>query len=436
MRKLVKLPLLAAFVALAMLAFMGTAFAGPGGSGDAGSRANNCEGGSAVCAQPVLGSGSDTTYQMMLSLTDLYNGSNGCLVITSPQPKDFSCVGDPITTNDENYYHDYVTEAYPIGSGGGVGQLCSHGLANVTNIDFARSSRVPISSDCTGLHFVGYARDGVSWECFPGVSNNGCQGGGTATKPAVKTLSTSQLKKIFVACTVTNWNQVGGSNTPITVYVPQANSGTGVTWASFVGVNLAPGSVLSNCLSSGSNLPPGTAGSHVSFENTNQYIINNGDQKTAIFPFSIGVYNHTYGTTGLYGKPASSDGSLLGKINGVAPTPADVSNQSFPALRILFNVYCAGDPTNNNKCGTQPAAPGQVTDFVGENGWICNGENFHEDLNGDPDIDPWFGKPYRTATATGDVPNKNGMIPAAISNNGFVPMEKQSDGTYCQTLSS
>jgi len=436
MRKLVKLPLLAAFVAIGMLAFTSTAFAGTGGNGDAGKRAKNCESGAAVCSLKVFGSGSDTTYQMMLSLGDLYNGSNGCLVIANPQPKDFSCVGAPITTNDENYYHDVVSQAYPIGSGGGIGQLCSHGLANVASIDFARSSRVPISTDCTGLHFVGYARDGVSWECFPGTAGAGCRGTGTAIKPKVKTLTTSQLKNIFVGCTATNWNQVGGSNSPITVYVPQANSGTGVTWASFVGVNLAAGTVLSNCLSSGSNLPPGTAGSHVSFENTNQYIISNGDQKTAIFPFSIGVYTHSYGGNGLYGKPASSDGSLLGQINGVAPTPADVSNQTFPALRILFNVYCAGDPTNGNKCGTQPKAPAQVTDFVGENGWICNGEQNHEDLSGNNDIDPWFGKPYRTTTATGKVPTTAGLIPAAITSNGFVPMEKRSDGTYCQSFTT
>jgi len=407
MRKLAKLPILTGVVSIAVLVTMSPAFAAQ------------------TTAQQILGSGSDTTYNMMVALSDVYNNSAGCEVVTSPQPKDFSCTGTPLLSKNENYFHDVVANAYPIGSGGGVGQLCSKGTAGTASIDFARSSRVPISTDCTGLHFVAYARDGVSWECFPTAALAGC--GGTV----VKNLTTSQLKAIFVTCTTTSWSQVGGrAKTPITVYVPQANSGTGVTWAAFLGVNLAAGSVLSNCLSPGSNGSPGAPGSHVSFENTNEYIIANGDQKTAIFPFSIGVYTHTYGSA----NGTKVDNSQLMSINGVAPSTANVTSQKFPALRDLFNVYCFGDPSLSNKCGTAAKSPSWVTNFVGEQGWICKNESQHTDLGGKPDTDPITGVAYRTGTAVGKAPK--GEIANIIRAQGFVPIEKQHDGTYCQSFSS
>jgi ABC-type phosphate transport system substrate-binding protein len=440
MRKATKLPLVAVLMAFCLLALMGTAYAGTGGNGDAGTRPNNCESQSAVCPSFVYASGSDTTYIMTTQLADLYNQSNGCLVIASPQPKDLSCVGAPITTNDENYYHDVVTNAYPIGSGGGIGELCSHGLANVFNADFARSSRVPISSDCTGLHFVAYARDGISWECFAGDPGAGCAGSSTVPdKPKVHSLTIAQLKNIYVNCSITQWSQVKGTkNVAIAMYVPQPNSGTGVTWAAALGVTLAPGTALTQCIPAGHAGSPGAPGSWVSFENTNTYIHNNGNEINAIFPFSIGVYNTTYGSKAIYGKGLASDDSQLEQINGVIPSIANVSNQSFPVTRELFNVYCFGDPSKGNLCGTDPASPAWVTDFMGENGWICEGENDHEDLNGNPDINPWGNPalPYRNNTATGAVPNNNSLIPLTISNNGFVPLEKQADGTYCQSFST
>ena len=445
MRKIVKLPLIAVFMAFCLLALMGTAYAGTNGNGDAGTRANNCEpNGSqvdqAVCPSLIYASGSDTTYTMMTQLATLYDQSNGCLVIASPQPKDLSCVGAPITTDDENYYHDVVSNAYPIGSGGGIGDLCSHGLSNVFNADFARSSRVSISSDCTGLHFVAYARDGIAWECFPGDAGAGCLGKtGTALKPKVHSLTIAQLKNIYVNCTVTQWSQIKGTKgVGIDMYVPQANSGTGVTWAAALGVSLTAGQALTQCIPSGHAGSPGAPGSWVSFENTNAYIHNNGDEINAIFPFSIGVYNTTYGPNAIYNKGDASDESQLEQINGVVPSIANVANQTFPITRLLFNVYCFGDPSKSNLCGTDPAAPAWVTDFVGENGWICEGEGDHLDLNGNPDINPWGNPalPYRDTTATGHVPDNNSLIPQAISSSGFVPVEKQSDGTYCQSFST
>src|SRR5262245_5510930 len=188
-------------------------------------------------SQPIIGSGSDTTMYMMDALGDLYSQAPGCNQIGSPQPLDGSCPsGNP--ADAENFFHDTVAQLFFIGSGGGINQLCKTGLANVARIDFARSSRVPIGaaiggSDCSGLDFVGFARDGISWECFPGAANAGCKP--IFAKKGKKSLTITQLKNIFVNCTVTNWNQVGGINKAMHVYVPQANSGSGVTWAAALG---------------------------------------------------------------------------------------------------------------------------------------------------------------------------------------------------------
>ena len=151
-------------------------------------------------------------------------------------------------------------------------------------------------------------------------------------------------------CTVTNWNQVGGTNKAIDVYVPQANSGTGVTWAAALGVTLAAGQALTNCVDNPAN--PGQPGSNVSPENTNSLIHINGDEDNAIFPYSVGVYHRTYGA-GFTG----SDGSSLGLINGKSATFGAIQKGTFPVSRFLFNVYCSGDPPTATSAAPTPRRP-------------------------------------------------------------------------------
>src|SRR5262245_53991419 len=203
-------------------------------------------GGGGPIAASVLGSGSDTTQFMMNAIDSLYLFSPGCAQL-APQGQtqwlDFSCLfpDPPNTIQTENYKHDQVHEAYFLGSSNGIKQLCNQGQAGVADIDFARSSRGPGQTDCTGLKFVAYARDGISWEAFnlkgSGVKNMNnqsgtCAGSGGATQFC---LTQSQLNGIFVACTLTNWNQVGGNSLKIAIYTPQAGSGTRSTWDGFVG---------------------------------------------------------------------------------------------------------------------------------------------------------------------------------------------------------
>ena len=66
-----------------------------------------------------------------------------------------------------------------------------------------------------------------------------------------------------------------------------------MTWAAALGVQLAAGQALTNCVHNPNN--PGQPGSNVSAENTNSLIHTNGDEDNAIFPYSVGVYHRTYG---------------------------------------------------------------------------------------------------------------------------------------------
>jgi ABC-type phosphate transport system substrate-binding protein len=414
-RKLIRLPILLGIVSAAVLAVSGSAQAVQ------------------TTSQQITQSGSDTTYYLMTAMGDLYNQAPGCNPLKSPQPLDGSCpnAATENTSDFENIFHDFVTQRFYIGSGGGISQLCKTGLSGVAYTDLARSSRVPLGassggSDCSGLHFVGFARDGISWECFPNTTlypGNGC----ATLKAGTNSLTTMQLKNIFVNCTVTNWSQVGGSSVPMDVYVPQANSGTSVTWAAALGVTLASGQALTNCVANPTN--PGQPGSNVSPENTNSLIHINGDEKNAIFPYSVGVYHRTYGK--LY---TGSDGSSIGNINGKVPSANAIQGGTFPVSRFLFNVYCKGDPANSNLCGTAPAAPAYVTNFAGENGFLCSNESVHKDHLGNPILDPLTAKAYRLAPNSSGQPQ--GEIPALITAQGFVPLKKQSDGTYCVTFTT
>src|ERR1700722_9552961 len=245
-------------------------------------------GGGGPTAQSVLGSGSNTTQQMMANIDSLYLFSPGCAQIPTPSGPtawlDFSCqAADPAgTILSENYEHDQVHEAYYLGSSNGINQLCEQGQAGVASIQFARSSRAPGSSDCTGLHFVAYARDGIPIEGFSGggagINNTSspCGGGFCITQ--------AQAKAIWHTCTITNFNQIGGPNLAIDPYTPQTGSGTRSTFDNFLGGT----NFSETCIDA-----RGTSyeDSHVIPENSNTQILANGDQNNALFPFSYGAWS-------------------------------------------------------------------------------------------------------------------------------------------------
>ncbi len=327
-----------------------------------------------IRANPVLGSGSGTTYNMMVALDSLYNNTPGCQVIAAvgqTQPLDFSCIlPDPTgTIKTENYEHDQVTEAFALGSSNGITQLCDQGLVGVAKINFARSSRALKTTDCTGLHFVAYAKDAIPWEAFPNLPgspvatmNNPdplCAGKGLC-------LTQAQIVGIFVTCTITDWSQVGGTAAPIEVFTAQAGSGTRATFEGFIG------GVSDACI------PAADLTSHTIFENENTSLFANAhNAANAIFYFSFGDWEKN-----ILPNP---DGSALGAIDGIVPSISTIQDSSFPYSRFLYNVYCFS-------CATGKQATVPTKNYVGEKGWICK-------LDANHAIDPLTGLNYRTEIA-------------------------------------
>ena len=254
----------------------------------------------------------------------------------------------------DNYRHDQVHGAFFLGSSVGISQLCSQGSPTTAAIDYARSSRAAAGGDCSGLHFVAYARDAISWEAF-NIAGSGVNTQNNLSAPCAGgiCLTQAQLKAIYVGCTITNWNQVGGPNLTISIYTAQSGSGTRKTWDTFLGGS------SSTCTTVGKVIPENSNGG-----------IPVADDKGAIFPFSVGVWNTTV---------AGAGGAVLGQVDGIAPSGAHIQDGTFPYGRFLYNVFCGGG-------GATPCpvvATTATTDYVGEHGWICKNNSEHADaVNG------------------------------------------------------
>jgi ABC-type phosphate transport system substrate-binding protein len=232
----------------------------------------------------IVGSGSSTTYTMMQQLDLLFNNAASCTLTSAntgvaPQPLDYACVtgggGDPValdaspTNTPENPWADVAVQEPAIGSGSGINQLSKVTADHTTsvnvanNVNFARSSRAAASTDYTGLNFVAYAEDAVSWFHYLTVpvahhvitKTNGSQtsdvvdGTDTVDTPSknVTNLTKAQVQGIWNG-TYKNWNQVGGDNAPIVVASAQTGSGTQATWKSFLGYDPTSSSNNVNCV--------------------------------------------------------------------------------------------------------------------------------------------------------------------------------------------
>ena len=228
----------------------------------------------------IVGSGSSTTYNMMQTLDTLYNTALGCTIVvdfasgTAQQPLNFSCLDSTTLTNGHNLspvaaaagvtpnpFNDVAVEEPAIGSSTGIVQLEGNvngindkstanypAVAQVTHIDFARSSRAFSSgSDQKGLNFVAYAADGVTWTHYTKVNN-------VAANSVVPSniLTLAQLQGIYNG-TITNWSQVGGSTAPIIVFSGQEGSGTQSQWKTFLGPDPSALTNKVNCFNLSTN---------------------------------------------------------------------------------------------------------------------------------------------------------------------------------------
>jgi ABC-type phosphate transport system substrate-binding protein len=325
----------------------------------------------------IIGSGSDTSQILMLHLDGLYNVSEGCKQDNGVGVLDLSCLApdptSPVTIVSENYEHDIIREADFVGSSVGIKQLCTQGVAGTLYIDFARSSRGP-SGDCTGLHFVAYARDGVSVEAsdtaVPLSGIHGMSNGDPLCAGLGWCITQFQLKAIYANCTLDSWNDgtaagvnstnLGGNAAagPIEIYTPQSGSGTRSAFEKFLGAGVN---------SSGCIVPDGQPISQAGVpENQNTGIVA-ADIPHFIFPFSYAIFHTEVNPT----NTTASSTFLLAAIDGVAVTAATIANSTFPYGRFIYNVFCS-----TTAAGTCGAVPGHIVtqktvDYIGEEGWIC-----------------------------------------------------------------
>jgi len=355
---------------------------------------------SATTPTVVVGTGSDVAWRVMSALDHLYNLSPGCNLLATPpatQALDESCQPDfpgAPTPTTENVNHDLVAEDAPIGGTAGVSQLCQQGLGGVGAANYARQTNAPSSSTCTGTSFVAYARDALDFEVwgntptFTGFHNTAGTCAGSLV--GVICLTQVQLQGIFVTCTITNWNQVGGqSSVLIKPYVPLPAFGTRSKWDSFLGGS------TSTCINDPTHITPA--------ETDNSFVVGDGNQANAIQAVSYGSWNSRYKT--------NTGGTKLGLVDKVAPTTTTISSGAFPFGRFLYNVYCTA-------CSSGHQANAATVAYVGEKGWICKA-TAHANVP--------FSSPaltYRAAiskaiTAAGFIPLPSGPIGGGAVGNDF-----------------
>jgi ABC-type phosphate transport system substrate-binding protein len=373
----------------------------------------------------IIGSGSATTYQVMTSLGDLFNGFPGCNMITpsgTPQPLNYSCVA-PANPNTaqyaENPLNDVAYEEPPLGSSNGIQQLEDQAAASppvaVAPANFARSSRASKGTDDAGLNFVAYAKDGVSWFHFTEVD------GHPTASANVHNLTVAQLQAIATGTGtggITNWDKVGGGNAPILVFAAQAGSGTESTWESAISAAWSTTAIKES--------KTGTT-NHVVFENEDRQIIA-ATQATSptgattyigniIFLFSYGKYtvSCTTGPKVCGGTPVPGTSATkptkneIGQINGVAPTIPTIlcttvgptcPKGPFPVPRFIYNVY-ANSHSSSDAVPLVPASPATLN-FASEAGFICKPNTGV--------LDPVTGVSVRAE------------ITSTISGAGFIPL--------------
>ena len=372
-------------------------------------------------SETIYTAGSDTTYDAMTKIGDLYNGSPGCKIDASNPAVDAftQCLAvDPAgTVTTENYDHDILAHWYPQGSGAGIRQLTKQGQAGIPTVDIARSSRDKQASDAKGLRFVAYAKDGImpiDWRTLPangtqGAPSSGCKVGevqGSCTGTSVSNLTTAQLVDIFVNCNIRDWRQLNtpgftigntaGSpatpadykyndptNLPIYTWFIQGSSGTGLTWTNFLGA--APGVCASNNAADIAlqGFTPNIANSagRTLFENNAQQIPTFNDvngrnvRSMSIWAVSFGRWLSAINERA---------GSSIVKVNAIQAGPGTIGNSTYPITRFLWNVV----PTTAADQATPPpgdAVPGSVPPLDANRkgyttaliNWICASSSAH-----------------------------------------------------------
>ncbi|MFD8597832.1 substrate-binding domain-containing protein [Kitasatospora sp. NPDC059646] len=280
-------------------------------------------------AKDIVGVGSDTTQALFTKFSADYNATIPASDTTTPRLYSWDATGtSPITPKAGG-----STIARPNGSGAGIGAL---NTTTNTTLDFARSSRAAQATDPTGLDFIAFAKDAVTWSAVSGGH-------------APANLTTANLVDIYT-CAKTNWSQFGGTAGTIQPFLPQSGSGTRSFFLQALG-NITPGS----CVVSGPE----------ENEGTDSRLLTNAD---AVFPYSVG---HYVGQLNGHTTATDAPGNLtLRNLNGVSPlTTTNTLNPAFAGGsfgRVLFNVVRDADYTAATTQGTA------LRNIFSNTGWICS----------------------------------------------------------------
>jgi ABC-type phosphate transport system substrate-binding protein len=409
-------------------------------------------------SRTVVGIGSDTTYEVMNALDQVYNQSAGCAVIpasggTFTTYKQTCIIGGSLAYDGplietENEYHDRIVEAYPVGSGNGATALFQfvHGGSGVAlPADFSRSSSKRTLTAETGetQYESAYARDGISY--WVGKSNNNVTQNGAGTLPTPN-IKSADLKAVFLGdgnpnssntgCAI-NWakqangtklgqvDSVGNATgTPgsgnIVVYATQTGSGTGKDFANFLQAGKVAAD-LQNCINP--NFTDGTGEQHVIFENNATPICGDSHGSDAIFPYSFARFTQNLGSKG-------TCAGVLGAIDQKKPTLASIgklaTNGGFPFGRYVYNYFYVPnsvDPTDPSTWGNDPQTRSLLDYLDAKNGWLCTSNHSN---------DPFPGANSGT--------NYRAIIESTLKANGFAPLSLDTTGTpygvgqsYCRT---
>lgn len=352
--------------------------------------------------------GSDTTIDLMQTMDKAYNASQGCEQVVPSNPWDGqpnnTCrplgstpAGTEVTT--ENWDHDAAVSFYPQGSGNGRRQLCLQDeraadpalAAGIPAVDYARSSSGP-SNDCgTGetLRFVAFAQEAVTWV----VS--------AANAHGVTDLSQSQLVDIFVNCTLTTWEQLGGTPGPIHVWGIQNGSGTNDSWDAFLGGD------ADSCVGIDPGDEYGPRLGEVIFENNFTPVAASDVADDSIFAFATGPWTVRDG----------GELSALGNIDGVGPFDA-----AFPNTRLVYNVVRSAGPAPSSEAALR---------YVGPDGWICKAPSLHSRPS---EADGEHSGPFGFVNPLAQRNYADAPIEAILSS-GFAPLvDPASDVSRCEVF--
>ena len=386
-----------AVAGVAIMAVAGLAFTGMAPA----NAADTTPSGGVTLGQTLVGVGSDTTQWVMDQLTKDYNTYNSaqttpgasmanfdaCVGNTSagapglgdnPDGSGFPCGADasgtkPGVKRNESIIDPAVGSAgdqkLPSGSGDGRTLLRTPTDPLFNDIAFGRSSGPINSTDLAVESALPFAVDKIVVATNP-------------TGPAPAALTGQQVLNIYDG-TYTNWNQVGGKDAPIHVYIPKSGSSTRNAFLAFLaalhGTNEAPGNdadpvshgaAYSTWLGPSATYDPTDASvwktGSVSVEEHDPSVII--ADKDAIEPFS-------YGRAQMANKNAPTV-----RIEG-----------GWSADRELYNVVRnttitgANAPAGSNSYNGTPFVWGKdnnaLENIFGPNGWICQNPTATTDIN-------------------------------------------------------